>query len=99
MVADVDGDGHANIVVGANDKWSYTPQTHHGVRVFQAPKNDWVATRRIWNQHAYSPLLVKESGALTGIDPAKIHKPWFASAHLVGFRNNIPMPRVKPECE
>lgn len=56
IVADVDADGHADIVVVSNDYASlpnaatYT----HGVRVYEDANNSWVATRSIWNQHAYS---------------------------------------------
>ena len=56
IVADVDADGHADIVVVSNDYTSlpnavtYT----HGVRVYEDANNNWVATRSTWNQHAYS---------------------------------------------
>jgi len=98
VIADVDGDGHANIVVHANDCFDYTNRSARGIRVFQAPDNSWVGTRSIWNQHAYNPLLVKSNGGLTGIDPDTIWKPWLKAKYLTGFRNNIPMPKIKAEC-
>ena len=99
IIVDTDGDGHANIVVHANDCFNYTNKSAYGIRVFEAPKNDWVGTRGIWNQHAYDPLLVNDDGTLTGVDAEKIWKPWLKSKHLVGFRNNIAKPDIKPECK
>lgn len=51
LVVDVDRDGHADLVVVANN-YAYSGVT--GVRVFQDTNNAWVPTRSIWNQHAYS---------------------------------------------
>jgi hypothetical protein len=92
VIVDADGDGHANIVVHANDCFNYTNKSAKGIRVFQDPDNKWVGTRSIWNQHAYDPLLVSESGEIAGINQEKIYKPWLSKKHLVGFRNNIPRP-------
>lgn len=47
VVADVDNDGHAEIVLGEN-----TDSTS-GLRVLEGAP-EWVATRRIWNQYSYS---------------------------------------------
>jgi hypothetical protein len=97
VIVDTNGDGHANIVVHANDCFSYTNKSAKGIRVFQDPDNKWVGTRSIWNQHAYDPLLVSETGEIAGIDQEKIYKPWLSKKHLVGFRNNIPRPNK--ECK
>lgn len=51
LVVDVDNDGHADLVVVANN-YAFPGVT--GVRVFQDINNAWVPTRSIWNQHAYS---------------------------------------------
>lgn len=91
-IADVDGDGTANILVAGNRG------QYRGIRVFKAPNNEWVNTREIWNQHAYNPLLVKEDGSLTNINAAHIFRPWFPDDHLLGFRNNVPQPRNRPNC-
>jgi|GEM_PF-998876 len=51
IVADVDGDGHADIVVPA------TPMregTDFGIRVYSGANGNWANTRQVWNQHAYS---------------------------------------------
>ncbi len=99
VVADVDGNGHANIVVGANDCFDYSNRSAKGIRVFKDKDESWIGTRKLWNQYGYDPLLVSNSGGLTGIDPAKVYKPWLKSPHLAGFRNNLPHPAVKDSCK
>lgn len=66
IIVDVDNDGEAEIVVGTNDfecgdKLTCTPG-FSGIRVYGAAQNAWVATRRIWNQHAYHINNVDELG-------------------------------------
>ena len=55
LVADVDSDGHADIVAVSNNYSSIncggTKQT--GVRIFGDSMGNWVRTRRVWNQHTY----------------------------------------------
>ncbi|SFL91172.1 Ig-like domain-containing protein [Marinobacter zhejiangensis] len=51
VVADVDNDNHAEIVVISN---SYGRGNYAGVRVFEDEADAWAPTRSIWNQHAYS---------------------------------------------
>ncbi len=51
VVADVDADGHAELVVASGGIGSY--EQTHGIRVYGGLDNDWVRTRKIWNQHAY----------------------------------------------
>ncbi len=47
VIADTDGDGHAEIIV-----------THNGFRtglsVYQDVRNSWAPARALWNQHAYT---------------------------------------------
>lgn len=99
IIVDADEDGHANIIVHANNCFNYTNKSAVGIKMFAAPKNDWVGTRTIWNQHGYNPLLVNDNGSLTNIKPEKIYKPWLKGEHLAGFRNNIPKPEIKSECK
>lgn len=99
-VVDVDGDGTANIVVASN--YCSNPSATNaqsGIYAYQETNNKWVSTRPIWNQHAYNPLLVSSTGSLTGVDPATIYKPWLSAAYLVGFRNNVPKPAIKADCQ
>lgn len=55
LIVDVNNDNKAEIVVIANticyQNCSSTP--NRGVRVYADTLNNWVSTRRIWNQHAY----------------------------------------------
>jgi hypothetical protein len=57
VIADVDGDGQAEIVV---------PNTsgHQGFYVFGDADNSWRAGRRIWNQHAYHITNVTDDGGI-----------------------------------
>lgn len=56
LVADVDNDGHADIVAVSNGYSSITCDgtKQRGIRVFGDSEGNWVRTRRVWNQHAYS---------------------------------------------
>lgn len=51
IVADVDNDGHAELVVISN---SYRFRISAGIRVFEDVNDAWAPTRTIWNQHAYN---------------------------------------------
>ena len=57
LVADIDGDSQADIIVTSNSYSSLTCPVEmaktQGVRVFGDTKGQWVRTRRVWNQHAY----------------------------------------------
>lgn len=56
----------------------------HGVRVFAAPERDWVATRRIWNQHTYHVTNITEDGSI----PAGERQHWSLRG-LNNFRQNV----------
>lgn len=56
LVADVDNDGQADIVVASNGYGITCPDDgskQSGIRVFGSPTGSWVRTRRVWNQHSY----------------------------------------------
>jgi uncharacterized repeat protein (TIGR01451 family) len=57
-VADVDRDGNAEILVtsdhGNNESGIPGNANNAGLRVFGDANDNWVGTRAIWNQHAYS---------------------------------------------
>ena len=82
LVADVDGDGRAEIVMVSNRRvwqcdttypsWVKPPGYvksgdvgYHGITVLGDKNDNWVGTRRIWNQHAYHV-----SNVCDGIDQA-----------------------------
>jgi hypothetical protein len=71
VVADVDNDGNAEIIVGSNnavadrcDEDGDTPTGVNGLRVFGDPTDTWVAARRVWNQQSYHVTNVNESGGI-----------------------------------
>src|SRR5206468_3491949 len=57
VVADVDGDGDAEIVVASDG-------TTAGIHVFEDVASGWAPTRRIWNQHGYHITNVDEDGTI-----------------------------------
>lgn len=63
VIADVDDDGNAEIVVGASFGIGFGQQ-RMGLRVIGGADGDWIRTRGIWNQHAYSISNVAEDGTL-----------------------------------
>lgn len=84
VIADVDSDGNAEIVIAQNDLMADAPQKFKGVRVFQDAADNWVNTRRIWNQHAYHVTNVAEDGSV----PALAEANWEVEG-LNNFRQNV----------
>lgn len=62
LVADIDDDGHAEIVSFANDSCGFGPQ--RGIYVFADAGPGWAPTRKIWNQHTYHVTNVNEDGTI-----------------------------------
>ena len=97
IIVDVDNDGEAEIVVGANDfecgdKLSCS-KGFGGIRVFGAKNNAWVATRRIWNQHAYHIDNVTEFGAI----PAQPSPSWLGhNTYRLNALTSLP-PQAAPD--
>lgn len=86
LVADVDGDGHADIVAVSNNYSGITcdgtKQT--GVRIFGDSLGSWVRTRRVWNQHSYHVTNTEEGGATP-----KVEQTNWKVAGLNNFRQNV----------
>jgi hypothetical protein len=59
-IADVDGDGHAEIVVANTKQYG----SHSGIYVFGDADNSWRPGRKIWNQHAYSITNINDDGTI-----------------------------------
>lgn len=86
LVADVDSDGQADLIVVANAYAFACPGTGErfsGVRVFGSQGRDWVVTRRVWNQHAYSVVNIEEDGRV----PTQPQRNWLVPG-LNNFRQN-----------
>ena len=88
LVADVDNDGHADVIVVANNYSGITcpddGSKQNGVRVFGDDEGKWVRTRRVWNQHPYHVTNVDEDGTI----PANETPNWTVP-RLNNFRQNV----------
>ena len=87
VVADVDNDGQADIVVVSNG-YAFgcaddPTKRHSGVRVFGDSMGRWVRTRRVWNEHAYHITNVEEDGTIP-----KGEKTNWTQPGLNNFRQN-----------
>jgi len=78
VVADIDNDGSAEIVVVSNN-FSGTPSPT--VQVIRDVEDRWIQARRIWNQHTYHVTNVREDATIPAVEP----KSW---AQLNTFRTN-----------
>lgn len=60
VVADIDNDGSAEIVVVSNLYMTASPT----VQVIRDRQDRWIQARRIWNEHAYHVTNVREDGTI-----------------------------------
>ncbi|MGE0792219.1 MAG: hypothetical protein AB7S26_41485 [Sandaracinaceae bacterium] len=88
LVVDVDNDDHAEIILVENNYAFRTcddgSSSSTGVYSFGHPDNQWVRTRRIWNEHAYHVTNINEDGTL----PTR-EAPNYSTAGLNNFRQNV----------
>ncbi|WP_395806203.1 FG-GAP-like repeat-containing protein [Archangium minus] len=82
IVADVDGDGAAEIITVENNHVGGAG--FNGVRVWHDKKEGWAGTRKIWNQHAYAITNVNNDGTI----PAHPATNWL-NPKLNNFRSNV----------
>jgi FG-GAP-like repeat len=67
LIADVDNDGHADIIVVSNAYAETCPtdgSRQAGINVYGDANGTWVRTRRVWNEHAYHITNVNEDGTI-----------------------------------
>ena len=88
VVVDVDNDDHAEIILVENN-YARTlcddgTASTTGVHSFGHPDNQWVRTRRIWNQHSYHVTNINEDGTLPLREEAN-----FSNPRLNNFRQNV----------
>lgn len=75
VVADVDNDGNAEIVITMNTEASSTtsqvPAEHRtpGLEVWSSADDAWVGARPIWNQHTYHIDNVGPGGTIPAVEP------------------------------
>jgi hypothetical protein len=88
LVVDVDADDHAEIVTMSNTYTGWAcldgsiPAT--GIRVRGDALNNWVRTRRVWNEHTYHVTNVNDDGTVPAVEPPN----WLDPA-LNNFRQNV----------
>ena len=66
VVADIDNDGSAEIVVVSNQ---YIGMASPTVQVIRDTEDRWIQARRIWNQHTYHVTNVREDGTIPQYEP------------------------------
>jgi hypothetical protein len=81
VIADVDNDGNSEIVVPSPSNGAAVSK---GIRIFQDAEDNWVRTRRIWNQHGYSVTNITEDGRI----PARPDVNWL-NGRLNNYRQQI----------
>jgi len=98
VIADVDGDFHTEIVVGAYSSWGgscpatdpYLPgvsfSPNQGVFVLRDERDRWATSRPIWNQHAYSVTHVDDRGSV--VRTSEVETNWRTTG-LNNFRQNV----------
>ena len=70
---------HAEIVLGGNGN-----DPSAGINVWEDSSDNWVRTRRVWNQHAYAITHITESGTV----PAMMEVNWLNERYN-NFRQNV----------
>jgi hypothetical protein len=68
VVADVDNDGSAEIVVVSNEGYG-DPMPEPPLQVFRDKEDRWIQARRIWNQHTYHVTNVREDSTIPQFEP------------------------------
>ena len=76
VVADIDADGHTEVVA--------VGQQLPSMQAFRDTDRNWVASRRVWNQHAYHVTNVGEDGSIPTSETAS----WLAP-RVNSYRANV----------
>jgi hypothetical protein len=84
VIADVDNDGNAEIIVAENRAGGGTTP---GLRVYEDRADNWVRTRRVWNQHTYAITHITEDGTA----PTDLPSNW---PRYNNFRQNVQPDRI-----
>ena len=92
VIADVDADGNAEIIVGANDFGRTGGQ--RGLYVYGDVRDNWVPTRTIWNQHSYHVSNISAAGTV----PYPESNSWTASnTYRTNEQGGSVMPLAAPD--
>ena len=76
IVADIDADGHTEIVA--------VGQQNPSIQAFRDSERNWVGSRTVWNQHAYHVTNVGEDGSIPVVETAS----WLAIG-VNSYRTNV----------
>lgn len=80
IVVDVDNDGKSEVIVPEPNRNS----AGDGIEIIEDTDNNWVRTRRIWNQHSYHVTNISEDGQVPRVEPTNWNNP-----RLNNFRQNV----------
>jgi hypothetical protein len=79
VIADVDNDGNSEVILPENG----FNEGSQGIDVWEDGSDNWVRTRRIWNQHGYSVTNINEDGTV----PLLPERNWM-NPRLNNYRQN-----------
>ena len=88
VIADVDNDDNAEVIVAS--AWGnrlaeeFGERGKSGLRIWQDAEDNWVRTRRVWNQHSYHVTNISEEGIVPVNEPAN----WTIGS-LNNYRQNV----------
>lgn len=83
IVVDVDNDGKSEVLVPEAPR-DEGAGVREGLLVWADADNNWVRTRRIWNQHSYHVTNVTEDGQIP-----RSEEPNWTNGRLNNFRQNV----------
>jgi hypothetical protein len=86
IIADVDGDFKAEIIVSTNNESNQGAIGDAGVEVFEDRLDNWVSTLPIWNQHTYHVTNVEPDGSIPVSEPPNWSTP--AASPYNSYRRN-----------
>ena len=81
LVVDVDNDGKSEVVIPEPNTSS---GSLGGIEIWEDADNNWVRTRRVWNQHTYHVTNITEDGQVPRSEPVN-----WSSTRLNNFRQNV----------
>lgn len=81
IVVDVNNDGKSEVIVPEPNR---TSTELGGIEVWADADNNWVRTRRIWNQHTYHVTNISEDGQVPAVE-----EPNWSDSRLNNFRQNV----------
>ncbi|MBQ4834136.1 choice-of-anchor A family protein [Pseudoalteromonas sp. MMG010] len=70
IVADLEGDNNAELIVVANDFNTLLTPINHGVRAYESASQfqKWMNATRVWNQASYHQTNIEQSGKLPQVE-------------------------------